>query len=408
MTEREKLILETLAAQYPSSAQATGGRPLRLRLNAVFPELDRNKPDDYESFLEAAEALEKEGIVQLDWERHRRGEDLSAIILVSPEILFQRLELPFPGDVCLRVREEAHRHATDNSGAPFFSWLANNASPKDIALAGSLFCERTVADLAALVNALDLIALGKAPLSATRALSVRLFSDSKYIESLLNLMKGFLRRAERNGIPVPLFDLVDRSYPETMIAGRVRIEPDASRPLENDSGMIIAFPFESVIRFGSILPLHAPDRTDNKKPRVLGVENKESFYALSSLKRFDAVVYVAGHPNRAVQALFRVFAQSGWDLFHSGDLDPDGILVLQELSDAAGMQVRPWMMNVSVFERYRSLSRPLDEVMHLRSAQIREDTRKLEGIEDLIQVILSCGRGVEQEIIESELFDQVP
>lgn len=408
MTAREKLILEALASQYPSSAQATGGRSLRLRLTSAFPEIDRTRPNEYESFLEAAESLEKEGIVELDWERHRRGEELSAIILLSPEILFHKLELPFPLDVCLRVREEARRHEADNSGAAFFSWLSNNASPKDIASAGSLLDEKAVADLAALVHSLDLIALGKSPLTATRALSVKLFSDSKYIETLLGLMKGLFRRAGLNGIPVPLFDLVDRSYPETMIAGRVGIGIEASRPLENDSGLIVAFPFESVIRFRNVYPLDARERADSRNPRVLGVENKESFYALSSSKRFDAIVYVAGHPNRAVQALFRVFARSGWDLFHSGDLDPDGILILQEIADAAGKQVRPWMMNVSVFERYRHLSRPLDEVMHLRAAQIREDTRRLEGIEELIQAILSCGRGVEQEIIESELFDQVP
>ena len=107
MTEREKSILETLASQYPSSAQATGGRPMRLRLASAFPDLDRTMPNDYESFLEAAESLEKDGIVELDWERHRRGEELSSIILISPETLFQKLRLPFPLDVCQRVREEA-------------------------------------------------------------------------------------------------------------------------------------------------------------------------------------------------------------------------------------------------------------------------------------------------------------
>lgn len=399
MTVREKAILDALAAQYPSSAQAAGGRAFRLRPDSAFPVLDRNKPDEYESFLEAAESLEKEGIVKIEWERHRRGEEFSSLVLVSPVLLFEKLNRPFPGDVCRRVRDEALKHGSGTSGAPFFSWLADHAAPKDIAAAGPLFDEKTIADAARLVRELDLIALGKTPPAPTRALSVRLFSDSKHIERLLELMKGLLHRAGRNGVSLPLFDLVDRSYPEAMLAGRVRIGTESAGPLENDSGMIIAFPFESVIRFRGIVPIGHHDDIDNKNPRVLGVENKETFYALAAMAQFDAVVYVAGHPNRAVQALFRAFAQSGWELHHFGDLDPDGVLILQELSDAAGQKVLPWMMDRTVFDRYRHLARPLDPSMHLRAALIRPDTRSLPGIEDLLAEILSCALGVEQEII---------
>ena len=108
---------------------------------------------------------------------------------------------------------------------------------------------------------------------------------------------------------------------------------------------------------------------------------------------------MGGHPNRAVQALFRLFHTSGWALFHTGDLDPDGILILQELTDAAGGPVLPWMMSESVFEQYREQARTLDSGMHLRALRIREETLSIPGIKNLLEAILASGLGVEQEII---------
>jgi len=96
MTAWEKTILQELASRFPSTAQATGGRAFRLRPRTAFPTLDQKNPDEYESFLEAAESLEKERIVSLEWEKHRRGEGLSAIVLTAPSLLYQKLNVPFP------------------------------------------------------------------------------------------------------------------------------------------------------------------------------------------------------------------------------------------------------------------------------------------------------------------------
>ena len=137
---------------------------------------------------------------------------------------------------------------------------------------------------------------------------------------------------------------------------------------------------------------------------VLGIENKETFYALAdtfapAFSSFSLHVYVGGHPNRAVQSLFSLLARSGWQLFHTGDLDPDGILILQELSDAAGTPVTPWMMDCTVFDDYFEQGRILDADMHTRALRVRDDTRSRNGLGELLDRITSTGIGIEQEII---------
>lgn len=400
MTSSEREIVEELARRFPSSAHATGGRNLRARISVAFPHISRKKPDEYESFLEAAESLESKGVISLDWVGRIRGEELGAILLTDVEALFSFLGRPSPVSFCESLKTRA-KELSENQSEEFFLWIAETLLPKDIEFETGEPSLKSLQDLASLIGTLELISSGEHPSTLPRALSVELFSDSKRIEALLRIFQSLFRKAERAGLPLPPLDLVDRSFPETLVSGKLIFNCQDGSKLENSAGLIIGLPFESIMRMSSVVSVSSESATG----KVLGVENKETFYALASqdgkgIKGFDVIVYVGGHPNRAVQSLFRLFQKSGWALFHTGDLDPDGILILQELSDAAGATVLPWMMDSHVFDQYRSQARTLDSSMHLRALRIRSETRAIPGINALLEAILSSGLGVEQEIIK--------
>lgn len=399
MTRRERDILTILAERFPASAHAAGGRNLRIRVEAAFPDLDRKKPDDYESFLEAAETLEKEGVVSISWKGRRAGEEIAGLMLTDPDKLYALLGSESPVSRSERIRDLAQSLAGTLTGASteFFSWLGETFSPRDVEMKTGEPTDTTFRDAASLAAVLGDIAVGVRELRLTRALSVELFSDSKRIEELLRIFQPLVRKAERAGVAVPPFELVDRSFPETLIAGPVRFFCKDGTRLDNPSGMIIGLPFESVLNIESVERI-------GQTATVLGIENKETFYALAKdfapeYTEFSLLVYVGGHPNRAVQTLFTLLARSGFQLFHTGDLDPDGILIIQELSDAAGTQVIPWMMDCAVFERYYSQGRTLEGDMHTRALRVRDDTRSRFGLGDLLDRIIATGIGVEQEII---------
>jgi hypothetical protein len=295
-----------------------------------------------------------------------------------------------------------------------FRFLAAHIKPVDAVKGIDAAAVRNIAKLTAFLADSDTTRGGLTP----RALSIALYADSKRLEEILSLFAHLLNAAENKGIPLPDLSPLDRSFPETMIAGKLRFffsgkDGAEKRPLENAAGMIIGLPLASIACIRKIEPLGA---VGTESPSVLMVENKETFYALAAAptpssvggdrtgetenpSRYDAFLYTAGHPNRAVRALVGVLADSRFAFYHAGDLDIDGILILQELTAMAGKPVMPVRMDSKTFEQYRCHGRRLEASMLRRSSLIKEETRNLPGIAALVELIEKTGLGVEQEII---------
>ncbi|MDR3144774.1 MAG: DUF2220 family protein [Treponema sp.] len=418
MTDWENRIISIFLERYPSSA----ARPLRIGMNRLFPGFETASPDSRESFLEAAESLEKRGLVAIRWVRRRKGEALSALACADPEALFVFAGRPSPAILAETAREAAReiaRTARNDGVQSLFAFMAENIGAED-ALRG--IDADSVRDLARLTENGHLpgsIREGSEPRGGItpRALSVALYGNSKRLEEVCGLFGRLLNRAEHRGIGIPDLSGLGRSFPDTLIAGklRIRFEPEADAadtgpsalpPLVNAAGYILGLPLVTVLKIREITPLPCggslPD--SDKNNRVLTVENKETFYTLAAdpqfLRDFSCLLYTGGHPNGAVRALVSALAGSGFDFFHAGDLDPDGILILQELAEIAGKPVNPVLMNGPVFDRYAHCGRRLEPSMLSRLRLIGKSTRGLPGIEDLIKKIAEGGIGIEQEIID--------
>jgi hypothetical protein len=437
MTRWEERIADILIGRFPRSAAASrakppaeGGRPFRLSLEQLFPGFENSPPDEKESFLEAAEALERKGLARVSWSR--RQEALKALIFPDPEALFAYAGKPLPLGLAADARSAALTEADSRggSGGPYrelFTYIAGNIRPLDAMKGVNAQAVRDFAKLA------SHFAAQNAPLVAprladrrdgddagtsagsmtTRALSIALYSDSKRLEEISSLFMRFLNAAESAGLAVPDLSLLDRSFPETMIAGKLRfVFADkggaALPPMTNAAGAITGFPLASARRLREIAPLDScpPAAGGKGPPAVLMIENKETFYALAERddlplsRTYHALLYIGGHPNRAVGALLPVLAASGFSFYHSGDLDVEGILILQELAAMAGKLVTPVAMDGETFDRYKAYGRKLEASMLRRVSLINEATRRLPGIAGLIRRIESTGLGVEQEIVD--------
>jgi len=80
---------------------------------------------------------------------------------------------------------------------------------------------------------------------------------------------------------------------------------------------------------------------------ILSVENKETFHVMAARlppvlpPAIAGIVSSAGHPNDAVNPFLRVCVKAGARIFHYGDLDPDGILIAQEIASLLAVPVVP-------------------------------------------------------------------
>jgi hypothetical protein len=167
---------------------------------------------------------------------------------------------------------------------------------------------------------------------------------------------------------------------------------------------VLGFPLAHAAAIRSVKTLRQKDQ-----PLVLTIENKETFYALAGaqingkntgLSQYDCFLYTGGYPNQAAAAVIRTLAASGFSFCHAGDLDPDGILILQNVGDIAEKPVVPVMMNAAVFDRYLPWARPLTGAALRQEEKIRADTRAVPGMTELLRRIIETRRGVEQEIID--------
>ncbi|AEF81508.1 Wadjet anti-phage system protein JetD domain-containing protein [Leadbettera azotonutricia] len=401
MTTWEDHILNAFIERYPFSVSAkvnsadfpAANHRLRIPAAKIFPGFDNAPPDEKESFLDAVESLETQGFVSLVWARHRKGELLSAIVCLDMEKLYQLRKRLSPKAAAEEAREAAEQIVSPNDtlGA-FFAFLANGITALDAAKGINA---ESVHDLAKLFTAIS------KPINLTlRALSVSLYNDSKRLEALINSFKTIFARAEKQGISIPEFSFLDRSFPETSIAGKIIINIEDSRPLANENGVILILPLITIQKIRSITG-YCSVPAAGKSPSVLMIENKETFFTLAaSSHKYTCLLYIGGHPNRAVRALAKVLAKSGFAFFHAGDLDPEGILILQELQDIAGQTVTPVCMDASTFDGYLQHGRKLEPSMLKRISLIKDETRALPGIRELIQRIETSGKGIEQEIIE--------
>jgi hypothetical protein len=392
---------------------------MRLRSASIFPGFDDAGPDEKESYLEAAEALERKGLLRLNWEKRGEGERLKTLSCGDMGKLFEAAsgKDPRAGAGEIRVMLGHKISASENSRpegagggigpAPFLRFLSEKICSSEVARG---------LDIRAVEDFIRLLEFLSAPVSdvniTTRALSVFLYNDSKRLEYLLGLFSPLLSQARKRGIAAASLAFPERSFPDTLISGKIVLDYDEHDPscpegplskrqsLINAGGLVLGLPLSSAVKIRAIRTIAA-----RESPAVLTVENKETFYALGEapgggVSRYDCFLYTGGYPNQAAAAMIRILADSGFRFYHAGDLDPDGILILQNVGDIAGKTVTPLRMDAAAFDRRLFFARTLTTAALRQLEKIREDTRAIPGLAGLIRRIEETGRGVEQEIID--------
>ncbi|MCL2806236.1 MAG: DUF2220 domain-containing protein [Treponema sp.] len=401
---KKKIIDELINHYFDSSVQEEERECVRVRSLLFFPDFDSAHPDEKDAYIEAALELEQKQVVQLRWEKRGKGERIKTITCENFESIFAEAGMLYPKEEAIKIRamldakvNELKVKGLTKNVIHLVEYLSDNFCSREI---GQGINQKIIEDL---IRYLEFANDSAKPQKITiRALSILLYNDSKRLENLISVCSPFISRAQK-AISVSDFTFPDRSYPEVMISGKIIFEykkPDT--PLVNAKGLMLNLPLESVQVISVIKPIN-----EKSQKKVLTIENKETFYALAgsqaendSYLQYDCFLFTSGYPNRAVAALIEILAASGFSFYHAGDLDPDGILILQNIQNIAKQSVTPIRMDVSTFDQYRKWARPLIKSMLGQIKKIREETRSIPGLEELLQRIEKTGLGVEQEIVD--------
>jgi len=416
MTSWEKKIIDEFISHYFESAPETGEdrSVLRVRSSMLFPNFYASSHNEKESYLEAAESLQRKGIIKLNWEKRGKGEHLKTLSCENFKKIFEEAGKPYPQTEAEKIRSmlgERVQILKASAGLPdkdivqinkiiaFLEFLSLHFGPREI---GQGIDQHTVEEFIRLLEFCS--GPARHEKVTTRALSILLYRDSKRLENLLALCDPLLFRAQKI-FPIPNLSFLERSYPETMIAGKIIIQyKDQKSPLVNAGGHIIGLPLENAEAIEAIQLI-----SEQEEKTVLTIENKETFYALGSSQKhgasklipiFGCFLYAGGYSNRATAAMIKILAMANFTFYHAGDLDPDGILILQHIQELAGRPVTPLRMDTATFDKYLDWARPLTKPMLQQIKKIREETRTNPELAGLLRRIEETGMGVEQEIID--------
>jgi hypothetical protein len=257
-----------------------------------------------------------------------------------------------------------------------------------------------------LLQALTAIAMLPDPV-LERTLSVRLFGDSKRLETLRGAIVRVLRRHDPDAA---LFGDDDwallqahqlaRAPEYVPIAGPLVLRVQTPNAQQAITEIDLTF-FHPSVALSSAMLTHAEVGACSARA-LMTVENATSFHEMLTVRPPDVlVIYTGGFASPTLIRLLRAVraARPDLPLLHWGDLDAGGLRILAHLREHAGT-VAPLAMNVAIFDAFRAYAQPLTPTDRTALAALRAHPA-LTDCQSLIDALLTAGKKLEQEAVDS-------
>lgn len=230
-----------------------------------------------------------------------------------------------------------------------------------------------------------------------RVFSVRVFNDSKRFDDLRLALIRLARQAnpewksytnedllrELNLVANPGYIHLSGNWQFTTMEGEILSL--------NGFSPSVGFPAAQVASIQTVAV-----RADS----VLCIENLTSFYEFiraTPHTTSHAVICLMGNPSPAIRRLLRLIPEETRIKLWS-DMDYGGFNILSQLRKQVSARVEPCLMDVSTFEKYAKLSRPLTQtdIRNLKRLALHPNLR---DVRPVIEHLITRGLKLEQEAI---------
>ena len=428
MQKGKKVILNRLLDKYENSKHLfepnTSRRRVMLRITKKeFPEYDYEDAEVRDAYNLAAEELEKEALISLEWAR--RGLQLSAVILnlEAVEQAYSFVCRVHPRKQAEHVARLVTKELSDAKSEWILAWRDAVCEDAHQRMKLPAFCKDSDAALCDLLTSFrqyDAVSAG----TSMRAFSTRCFHDTKYFER--NVRENFLRiarkfcsdlseacRDEQLGEREQLAILGIYARPELY-------ELSGDFAIRTRGGSIdVAASQPYGIGIPSTLVDEVLDFDLKKIDTITFIENKTNYdeYILSEKQSRELVVYHGGFLSPQRRKFFGMLASSASACGNGGgcreggqcagksrtirmrfwaDIDLGGFRMFQKLSELAP-GLSPMRMSARDVEKYHKngLARP---EAYLQELQNEMRAGKYAEFSAAIEKILEYGVTIEQEV----------
>jgi hypothetical protein len=225
-----------------------------------------------------------------------------------------------------------------------------------------------------------------------RSLSVKLFKNSKWLESLRPALLSVLRRYAPDAT---LFEGNDNALLESF--GLLRVPEYV---LVSGSLVVDGVDLSSLQSVGLPATLLRSARLETKAKHILTIENQTSFESLAALRPIDTLLVFSG--GFASPTIISFLHSLPLPLYHWGDIDVGGLRILAHLRSQLGT-VQTVLMDSATLEQQNFLpslsEKECENLSVLRKEPLREDCQSL------IDKMLDKGK-LEQEALDAKRVAQ--
>lgn len=346
MSEKARKVLLELLNK--GELQIDRSRDVTLPASRIpdYPFEDAHVSRDFHAFIKlAADA----GPIALEWKRHYEGVELLRVRLLDPPALAGFLERDFLPDRVANIFSDI-----DTSNAPI--WVCGVLEQlRQKWLTGKSMYGLSVHDADKLHDIVTTVTvLDNLPADVTfdyRQFGARYLGNSKRTRELAAPVTALFReklnlQGMREKDILRQLNLVPLSHP-VLIHGPLELT-NGQKIITTDIQPYIGVPSEFLAEFNYIRLAHY----------VLSIENLSSFNEYTeNIHDGGVVIYTGGFPTRSLQVFYqRLVSTANTPVYHWGDTDPYGFLILKKLQEVAGdstsISVIPHLMDATDGDAY--------------------------------------------------------
>lgn len=313
-------------------------RDITLPLSRIdeYPLRDAEQAKDFHAGLKLAE---EQGAVRLEWRKHHEGHELQRLRLEDARALADVLGLPFLQDRVISAFKGIDEVALPDWCRAYLEKL------EEAWRSGKTLYGLSLGDserLPYLVKALNVLSEGALQESLDyRQFGARYLGDSKATKSIERALATIFRQRWKNKNlrdkdVMQALNIVPLAHP-VLMRGPMKVgvtEPELNVDIQPYLGVADRW-----------LKMVALTR---KPDYILTIENLSSFNEYTeAVQDAGVVLYTGGYPTHAFQRFYqKIVTQASVPLYHWGDTDPHGFLILKSLQQQVpDAEIMPHLMD---------------------------------------------------------------
>lgn len=409
LTEYQQKLILRLLNKYQNSKSFRGTNIVEqsffCRPQEIFVDYDEDFVNltQQDEFVNDVQDLESLGLIYVKWDKFHQTIEK---IIANPERMTEYPQLVGEKDKRSVLNEMSEILKKYSARSEVLTAICSQQLARIEQSKEQNIVKGGLKDLENVLRCLDFIGNNQTEI-LERELSIELFGDSKIFEK--DYKNKVCSLLFKNGDYDEIIRLEDNSsVRNALILSQHQVVKNPSYFYFKGSGMIsfadgtemqISEKYPIALRSDAINDIQ---NIDIRNKTVMTIENLTAFNRFYDENVF--CLFLSGYNNscktRFLQKLHDKVPEKHW--LHFGDIDPDGLYILESLKYKTGIQFLPVNMGIEELRKYRNYCKPLEENDIVKARNLIEN-----GLyQELAKYMLDNNCKLEQEIISWKMYDK--